>query len=99
MIPTEIRNAESLNIFKSKIKLWKPVSCPCRVCNNFIHGVGFCQYYLVNVLLSISLFILIIFIYFIYFVFVYICVFVLIFIVYVSAFLYYIYSFIMDYFK
>ena len=42
-IPNEIRNLSPLNSFKSKIKNWKPVDCPCRICKTFISGVGFCN--------------------------------------------------------
>ena len=28
-LPTELKNAESLNIFKQKIKLWSPNDCSC----------------------------------------------------------------------
>ena len=41
IIPNDIKNAPSLNIFKNKIKQWKPVDCPCRICKTYIAGVGF----------------------------------------------------------
>ena len=41
LIPHEIRNLKTLNEFKEKIKTWKPDSCPCRLCLDFIPGVGF----------------------------------------------------------
>ena len=31
-IPEELKNITSLNIFKKKIRRWKPKSCPCRIC-------------------------------------------------------------------
>ena len=40
IVPEDIKNSESLEIFKSKIKKWKP-DCPCRLCKNYVHGVGF----------------------------------------------------------
>ena len=41
IIPNDIKNAPSLNSFKNKIKQWKPVGCPCRICKTYIAGVGF----------------------------------------------------------
>ena len=41
IIPNDIKNARSLTIFKNKIKQWKPVECPCRICKTYIAGVGF----------------------------------------------------------
>ena len=36
MVPEDIRNAESLSIFKNKIKYWKPTGCTCRLCKTYI---------------------------------------------------------------
>ena len=41
LIPDEIRESASLEIFRQKIKLWYPNSCPCRICNKYIENVGF----------------------------------------------------------
>ena len=41
IVPEEIRNAESLSIFKNKIKEWKPTDCTCRLCKTYIPGVGY----------------------------------------------------------
>ena len=41
IIPDEIRESVSLEIFRQKIKLWKPDSCPCRICKKYIANVGF----------------------------------------------------------
>ena len=41
LIPIEIRNLDSFDAFKSEIKNWKPVNCPCRLCKSFMAGVGF----------------------------------------------------------
>ena len=41
MIPVDIRNSISLSVFKSKIKKWVPHSCPCRLCKDFVPGLGF----------------------------------------------------------
>ena len=41
ILPDDIKNAKSLNIFKTKIKSWKPENCPCRLCRVYIQNVGF----------------------------------------------------------
>ena len=41
MIPLEIKSAKSLHEFKKRIKKWFPDKCPCRLCKNYIHQVGF----------------------------------------------------------
>ena len=42
-VPEEIRYTDSLEIFKNKIRRWKPHNCPCRSCKNFIPNVGFLE--------------------------------------------------------
>ena len=42
-IPIDIRCADSLNVFKSQIRQWKPLSCQCRLCLNYLDGVGFVE--------------------------------------------------------
>ena len=41
IIPDNIRESSSLKNFRQKIKLWKPNSCPCRICKKYIANVGF----------------------------------------------------------
>ena len=41
MIPSSIKEKESINEFKTAIKTWQPDICPCRLCKNYIAGVGF----------------------------------------------------------
>ena len=41
IIPCEIKNAKSLDIFKEKIKLWTTGKCLCRLCKRYIGTVGF----------------------------------------------------------
>ena len=41
IIPDEIRESASLETFRQKMKLWKPDSCPCRICKKYIANVGF----------------------------------------------------------
>ena len=36
-----IRSANSLGIFKEKIKFWATDKCPCRLCKTYIGNVGF----------------------------------------------------------
>ena len=33
--------AKFLQVFKNKLKEWKPRSCPCRLCKTYIQHVGF----------------------------------------------------------
>ena len=40
-LPIDIRNYESLVVFKAKIKTWKPDSGTCRLCKKYLNGVGF----------------------------------------------------------
>ena len=41
IIPDKIRESASLENFRQKIKLWKPDSCPCRICKKYIANVDF----------------------------------------------------------
>ena len=41
LVPNEIKEFESLNGFKSKIKRWVPEGCPCRICKIYLGQVGF----------------------------------------------------------
>ena len=41
LIPNDIRSANSLGIFKEKIKFWATDKCPCRLCKTYIGNVGF----------------------------------------------------------
>ena len=40
-LSTELKNGESLKIFKQKIKLWSPNNCPCKICRKFIKDLGY----------------------------------------------------------
>ena len=42
-IPIDIRCQDNFNLFKSKIRQWKPENCQCRLCLNYISGVGFME--------------------------------------------------------
>ena len=41
IVPNEIRNPRTLNLFKKKIKTWIPSDCPCYNCKAYIRGVCF----------------------------------------------------------
>ena len=41
ILPKEIKNSETLNAFKLKIKNWVPLECPCRLCKTYVSQVGF----------------------------------------------------------
>ena len=40
-LPAELKNAESLKIFKQKIKVWSPNDCSCKTCRKFIQNLGY----------------------------------------------------------
>ena len=41
LIPREIKNGISLNIFKEKIKSWTTDKCPGRFCKTYVGNIGF----------------------------------------------------------
>ena len=41
IVPCEIKNAKSLDIFKEKIKLWTTDKCLRRLCKRYISNVDF----------------------------------------------------------
>ena len=41
LLPSNIKNAKSLDVFKAKIKDLKPRGCTCRLCLNYVHHVCF----------------------------------------------------------
>ena len=41
MVPVTIKNARSLSIFKNNIKRWTPERCPCRLCKDYVPGLGY----------------------------------------------------------
>ena len=41
LVPNNIKQSNSLNEFKIKIKMWKPEGCTCRMCKVFIANLGF----------------------------------------------------------
>ena len=41
LVPLELKQLESLQIYKLKIKKWIPFECPCRLCQTYVQQVGF----------------------------------------------------------
>ena len=41
LIPEKIKQKQSVSGFKEAIKSWIPSACPCRLCQNYICGVGY----------------------------------------------------------
>ena len=41
MIPVYIKDSTNFNVFKTKIKQWKPLDCTCRLCRTYMNSVGF----------------------------------------------------------
>ena len=41
IIPLEIRNSESLSLFKSNIKQIQGLPCRCKICRSFIANLGY----------------------------------------------------------
>ena len=41
LVPEDIKQSESLEIFKNKIKKWVPLKCPCRLCRIYLQNIGF----------------------------------------------------------
>ena len=40
-LPNDLKESESLEIFKRKIKNWKPLGCECRLCKTYVFNLGF----------------------------------------------------------
>ena len=41
LIPSEIKSADNIEQFKSRVRRWSTVKCPCRLCKNYIEGLGY----------------------------------------------------------
>ena len=44
-IPAELREINSFQVLKSKIKAWQPTNCPCGLCKNYIEKITFVNIY------------------------------------------------------
>ena len=41
MVPDDIKKSKTLSTFKDNIKNWKPSGCKCRLCKDYVQGVGY----------------------------------------------------------
>ena len=41
IVPDDIKDEKSVNAFKTRIKNWRPLTCPCKLCKTYISGVGY----------------------------------------------------------
>ena len=41
LLPSELKDKQDVNCFKRQIRKWRPSACPCRLCSQYLHGVGF----------------------------------------------------------
>ena len=41
MVPLEIKNCGSIEIFKTKIQNWEPKDCYCYLCKTYVNNQGF----------------------------------------------------------
>ena len=41
MLPAKYKSIKKLKKFKEEIKSWTPTNCPCKLCKEYIGGVGF----------------------------------------------------------
>ena len=41
LVPNDIKHCQSLSEFKQKIKQWRPIGCPCRLCMVFVPNLGY----------------------------------------------------------
>ena len=41
IVPNNLKNVNSTEVFKIQIKKWKPKNCPCRLCKVYVQNVSF----------------------------------------------------------
>ena len=41
LLPNDLKQEESLASFRIKIRNWKPQGCTCRLCNSYVHNLGY----------------------------------------------------------
>ena len=41
MVPNSVKSSQNINIFKERIKSWVPENCPCKLCIDYVAGVGY----------------------------------------------------------
>ena len=49
LLPIEIKEAKSLLEFKTKLKVWKPQGCTCKLCKVYIQNLGFMSGFLFHI--------------------------------------------------
>ena len=56
LVPDELKGLTSLETFKKKVKSLKFEQCPCNLCRNYVHGVGYINFVFVFVFVSYVLY-------------------------------------------
>ena len=64
LVPSEIKQSKSLEIFKKRIKKWIPFQCPCRLCQFYLRGVEFTWKYTTIIWLFLDLYLRFFYFYF-----------------------------------
>ena len=41
IVPYEIKSVGNINLFKEKIRNWEHKGCHCRLCKQYLHGIGY----------------------------------------------------------
>ena len=41
MVPIEIKDCSSVKMFKNKISKWKPNNRYCKLCQDYLHRIGY----------------------------------------------------------
>ena len=41
IVPDYIKSSEKMGAFKTKIRKWIPIECPCRICKVYLPGIRF----------------------------------------------------------
>ena len=41
IVPFDIKSTRNLNSFKEKIRNWEPKGCHCKLCRQYVHGIGY----------------------------------------------------------
>ena len=41
LLPNDLKQEQSLASFRIKIRNWKPQGCTCRLCNSYVHNLGY----------------------------------------------------------
>ena len=49
MVPLEMKKLTTINVFKRRVKEWKPENCPCRLRKPYTHSICFDNVYWANV--------------------------------------------------